>query len=254
MLKSLRLGATLVTIFASQISTAFLTAPASASTKWVKVSTSEDNSIFYVDTTSIQGNGRFRYFWKNITLGSPDTDFTSRPAYTFMSYHSVDCETFTYRTRIGSWHDQNGKVLREFNYGEKGELRQANSGTSFEDALEFVCSSAGPVATPVFASTTGSSVNQAFVEDYKQMVMTNYPETENILLAYAQKNSDSIVFMAKNYCELLISGLSQDEIMRIDANNIVLEPSPQIRELLITSAVITNVLAPKHYCPEFASR
>ncbi|MGA7933150.1 MAG: hypothetical protein WCA35_06355, partial [Kovacikia sp.] len=38
---------------------------------WVAVMTDKQNDVWYVDSGSIQGRGRFRYFWSYVMAGSP---------------------------------------------------------------------------------------------------------------------------------------------------------------------------------------
>lgn len=136
-----RLSAFLVTLIAVSINTNFPTSPVNANESWVKIGTGESYNVFFVDSTSIQGNKRFRYFWKSVVFATPNTEVASRPAYSAVLYSSVDCKTFTYRDRIVVWYDQSQQVLDKFEYGERSKLRKAIPDTVGEGTLKFVCSS-----------------------------------------------------------------------------------------------------------------
>ena len=135
----LRLGTSLIALALIPINTIFLTPPTNANENWVQIGKSESNNVFSVNSGSITGNKRFRYFWKSVIFGTPNTEVTSRPAYSLASYSSVDCKTFAHRERIEVWYDQNQQVLDKFEYGEKGKLKKAIPDTVGEVALKFVC-------------------------------------------------------------------------------------------------------------------
>lgn len=89
---------------------------------------------------------------------------------------------------------------------------------------------------------TGSG-DQAFLTDYKQIVM-NYPDARETLLASVERSPESSISQAKSVCNDLEAGLSIEDIRhshtegtsnKVDALNVS----------LITS------LAPKYYCPQY---
>ena len=119
-------------------SAALLSSPATAS--WVRVKTDSDNNIYSVDVDSIEGRGRFRYFWSNIIFGKPWKTEAGQLASSAMYYLSVDCQDKLYRLRFQQLLDENNKTIQEYNYGEDIELATPKAGSSEEASLKFVCS------------------------------------------------------------------------------------------------------------------
>jgi hypothetical protein len=119
-------------------SVALLGSPAAAS--WVRVKTDPDNNIYSVDVDSIEGKGRFRYFWSNIIFGQPRNTEAGQLAYSAAYYLSVDCQDKLYRLRFVRMLDENNKTIRDFNYGEDAALATPTSGSSEEASINFVCS------------------------------------------------------------------------------------------------------------------
>lgn len=119
-------------------SVALLSSPATAS--WVRVKTAPNNDIYSVDVDSIEGRGRFRYFWSNILFGKPWRTEEGQLAYSAMYYLSVDCQDKLYRLRFKQLLDENNKTIQEYNYGEDAGLVAPNPGSSEEASLKFVCS------------------------------------------------------------------------------------------------------------------
>jgi hypothetical protein len=119
-------------------SVALLSSPAAAS--WVRVKTDSDNDIYSVDVDSIEGRGRFRYFWSNILFDKPWKTEAGQLAYSAMYYLSVDCQDKLYRLRFKQLLDENNKTIQEYNYGEDIELAAPKAGSSEEASLKFVCS------------------------------------------------------------------------------------------------------------------
>jgi hypothetical protein len=119
-------------------SVALLSSPATAF--WVRVKTDSNNNIYSVDVDSIEGRGRFRYFWSNIIFGKPWKTEAGQLASSAMYYLSVDCQDKLYRLRFQQLLDENNKTIQEYNYGEDIELATPKAGSSEEASLKFVCS------------------------------------------------------------------------------------------------------------------
>lgn len=118
-------------------SAVFLTSPAIAS--WVRVKTNRNNDIYSVDVDSIEGSGRFRYFWSNVVYGKPYYE-VGQLVYSAVYYVSVDCQKKLYRVRFTQFLDKNNKAIRQYNYGESIQLAAPAPGSSEEASLKFVCS------------------------------------------------------------------------------------------------------------------
>lgn len=222
----------------------------------MKIGTSELNSVFSVDSTSIKGNERFRYFWESIVLGSPSTEITSRPGYSIVSYFSVDCKTFTHRLRTSVWYDQNRQVLDKLEYGEKGKLTQSTPGSVQESALKFVCSNNRDVKPSVATNTPvvrGNNIDDNFIEDYKFAVAKSPENVKRLLIPLLEKDSVTIIKYAKDICGGLRAGLSFNEVREAQASG-TKNTDPDVEEASITNDSLSNVLATKYYCPEFATR
>ncbi|MGB3205471.1 MAG: surface-adhesin E family protein [Crinalium sp.] len=111
-----------------------------AKPKWVRVSTNENNDVFYVDKSSIKRNGEFRYFWGKVVFAKPYKLVTNNKlAYSHISYKSIDCLTQVYRIRSVTALDRKGKVIGRQIDGEQGDINIALSDTSFSKVADFVC-------------------------------------------------------------------------------------------------------------------
>lgn len=115
---------------------------APAKSGWVKIKTEQDNKIWYVDTGSITGKGRFRYFWSYITGGAPypDPEVSGQLVYSTAFYLSVDCQQKQFRLRYAQLFDQGSKLIKEFDYGTSRPLGGATPGSGEEASVNYVCS------------------------------------------------------------------------------------------------------------------
>lgn len=99
---------------------------ASAAQKgWVRVFTDpENNYVYYIDNGTIQGKGKFRYFWMYSTSANGSSLFTvnRRPVYSVSGYFSVDCQQGVVRVRSAQLFDQNSKLIAENHAGDQGPL------------------------------------------------------------------------------------------------------------------------------------
>lgn len=252
----LRLGISLIALAVIPIKTIFLPLPANASENWVKTGISETNDVFSIESTSIKGNERFRYFWRSVVFGSPKTELTSRPVYSLVSYYSVDCKTFTYRDRTSVWYDQSRQVVDKFEYGENGKLSQASPGTVQESTLKFVCSDNRDIKPAVATNTPGvrgNNIDKNFIENYKFIVSESPENIKRLLMPLVEKDPGSNITYAKSICDSLGAGVSFDEIRASQAST-TKSRSYDVEKAWITYAAISNVLATKYYCPEFATR
>lgn len=116
-----------------------LRSPASAASGWVQVTTDRGNRIWYVDSGSIQGTGRFRYFWSYI-VGGPPFPEAGKLAHSSAYYLSVDCQQKRYRLRHARSLDENTNLIKEYNFGDSQPLAPAQPGSGEEASINFVCS------------------------------------------------------------------------------------------------------------------
>lgn len=114
-----------------------LASPATAS--WVRVKTNSNNDVYSVDANSIEGRGRFRYFWSDVVFGKPVSN-AGRVAHRAVYYLFVDCQDKLYQVRFTRFLDKNNQTLQDYNYGENSELAVPRPGSSEEASLKFVCS------------------------------------------------------------------------------------------------------------------
>ncbi|QZZ21982.1 hypothetical protein J5X98_06095 [Leptothermofonsia sichuanensis E412] len=124
---------------AALLGTASLVEAAPAKKGWVEVLTDQRDKTWYVDSGSIQGRGRFRYFWSYTTGGVPYSE-NGQLVYSMAFYLSVDCQQKRFRLRYARALDENGKTIKEFNFGETQSLNSPRSGSGEEASLNFVCS------------------------------------------------------------------------------------------------------------------
>lgn len=110
-----------------------------AANGWVKVITDARNKTWYVDSGSIQGRGRFRYFWSYTTEDLPFNE-DGKLVYSSAFYLSVDCQLKRYRLRHAKSLDQNSNVVKEYSFGDDRPLAAVRSGSGEEASLNFVCS------------------------------------------------------------------------------------------------------------------
>ena len=112
---------------------------APAKNGWIPVSTDSRNKTWSVDNGSIQGRGRFRYFWSYIVGGDPYPD-NGKVAYSTAFYLSVDCQQKRFRLRYAKSLDENTKVIKEYDFGEKVPLAAVRAGSGEAASLNYVCS------------------------------------------------------------------------------------------------------------------
>ncbi|UBF29195.1 hypothetical protein K9N68_15965 [Kovacikia minuta CCNUW1] len=112
---------------------------APAKSGWVAVTTDSRNKTWYVDNGSIQGRGRYRYFWSYIVGGTPYPD-SGKIAYSTAFYLSVDCQQKRFRLRFAKSLDENNKVIKEYDFGDKGPMGGARADSGEAASLNHVCS------------------------------------------------------------------------------------------------------------------
>jgi ribonucleotide monophosphatase NagD (HAD superfamily) len=106
---------------------------------WVRVVTDGQDKTWYVDNGSIQGKGRFRYFWSYTTGGTPYQE-AGKPAYSTAFYLWADCQQQRYRLRYAKALDANFKLIKEYDYGDSLPLATATAGSGEAASMKFVCS------------------------------------------------------------------------------------------------------------------
>lgn len=109
---------------------------------WVRIKTEPDQKTWFVDTGSISGKGRYRYFWSYAAEGAPypDPEAAGQLVYSTALYLSVDCQQKQFRLRYTQLFDQSNKAIKEFDYGDSLPLGSALPGSGEEAALKYVCS------------------------------------------------------------------------------------------------------------------
>jgi len=112
---------------------------APAKSGWVAVVTDGRNKTWYVDRGTVQGRGRFRYFWSYVVGGNPYSD-SGKLAYSTAFYLSVDCQLKRFRLRFAKSLDQNNNVIKEYDFGEARPLSSARAGSGEDATLRYVCS------------------------------------------------------------------------------------------------------------------
>ncbi len=111
--------------------------PATAS--WVRVKTNKNNDVYSVNADSIEGRGRFRYFWSHIVFGKPVSK-SGRVAHRAVYYIFIDCQKKLYQLRFSRFLDANDQTIQEYNYGDNFGLESPRPGSSEQASLNFVCS------------------------------------------------------------------------------------------------------------------
>ena len=106
---------------------------------WVRIITDNRDKTWYVDNGSIQGKGRFRYFWSYTTGGTPYSE-AGKLVYSTAFYLSVDCQQQRYRLRYAKALDKDFKLIKEYDYGDSLPLGKATSGSGEAASMKFVCS------------------------------------------------------------------------------------------------------------------
>ncbi|MCL6436251.1 MAG: hypothetical protein K6T90_18995 [Leptolyngbyaceae cyanobacterium HOT.MB2.61] len=107
---------------------------------WVAVLTDPNDKTWYVDNGSIQGRGRFRYFWSYTTGGTPYRE-NGKLAYSMAFYLSVDCQQKRFRLRYARSLDENSNTIKEYNFGDRLPLGSPRSGSGEEASMNYVCAS-----------------------------------------------------------------------------------------------------------------
>ncbi|MGA7933508.1 MAG: hypothetical protein WCA35_08175 [Kovacikia sp.] len=101
--------------------------------------TGKQNDVWYVDSGSIQGKGRFRYFWSYVTAGTPyiiDGKLTYGMAY----YLSVDCQEKQFRVRYIQALDENSRVIKDYSLENIPLRGKAMAGSGGDASIKYVCS------------------------------------------------------------------------------------------------------------------
>ncbi|HBE16676.1 MAG TPA: hypothetical protein DEA78_20765 [Cyanobacteria bacterium UBA11159] len=106
--------------------------------QWVRVKTDNNNNSYYIDVSTIEGKGRFRYFWSNVIYGEPYR-WDNKLVYSTSYYISVDCSTKLYRVRFEQLLDAQGKSIQDLNYGDNGRSGITEPGSPEDASLLFVC-------------------------------------------------------------------------------------------------------------------
>jgi hypothetical protein len=115
---------------------------------------------------------------------------------------------------------------------------------------------------PSLAQTYSSAINtsnisandQVFIRNYKSLIVqiVKEPRSRQILLYSVQNNPVVSINTAKVVCSSLRSGISMNEISRIQVETIINQGgSSQEQQTGAKNFGIINSLAPMHYCPEF---
>jgi hypothetical protein len=112
---------------------------ASNTGQWVPVMTDGQDRVWYVDAGTIQGRGRYRYFWSYVLNKTPFVQ-AGELVYGTAYYLSVDCRSKRFRLRFARLLDENSKTLKEYNYGDNKPLGSIPPGTGEEASIKFVCS------------------------------------------------------------------------------------------------------------------
>jgi hypothetical protein len=104
MLKLSRLAICITAMF-------FSASPAIAqSEQWVRITTNNDDDVWYVDKASIKNRGRYRFYWQSIVYGEP-VNVGGKNAVSQVSFNSVDCKTKLRRIRDIKSYDQELRVV-----------------------------------------------------------------------------------------------------------------------------------------------
>ena len=109
-----------------------------SATQWVRVKTDNNNNAYYIDVSTIEGKGRFRYFWSNVIYGEPYRR-DDKLVYSTSYYISVDCSTKLYRVRFEQLLDDKGQSIQDFTDGDNGTSGIAKPGSPEDASLKFVC-------------------------------------------------------------------------------------------------------------------
>ncbi len=106
--------------------------------KWVSVKTDSENRTWYVDSGTITGKGRYRFFWSYVVASAPFLE-AGKMVYGTAYYLSVDCQGKQFRLRFVRLLDQNSQTVKEFNYGDGRPLGNITSGSGEEASFKYVC-------------------------------------------------------------------------------------------------------------------
>lgn len=100
-----------------------------------------------------------------------------------------------------------------------------------------------------------TSVDKAFVEDYLRLAdLQEEPILSSLLSRTIQNSPSSEISEAKQICNALRSGRSLKEVIDIQAKELDPEKGSTAYRANVNLASFRNVLAIKHYCPEFSSQ
>lgn len=124
--------------------------PAIAAERWVRL-VSDYDSATYIDTASIRGRGRYRYYWQQVAFSRPQPITTYSigsarrvPVYGLMYYVSVDCRTKIARLRRFMVLDKNNRIIMDASQENYGPLANLNRSRSLERlAANYACARRG---------------------------------------------------------------------------------------------------------------
>jgi hypothetical protein len=75
------------------LTSTILISPIAIAGKWVRVKTDASNNAYHIDVSTIEGRGRWHYFWSNVIYGQPNTNIVpGQQVYNTTYYIAVDCQ------------------------------------------------------------------------------------------------------------------------------------------------------------------
>lgn len=129
----------------------------------------------------------------------------------------------------------------------------ASSGAN-SSGEDFGCRVTSAASSTLVARPMNANTDTAFLMDYKRLAARDQdPNVRNLLITVNQQSPEISISTAKSVCDALRDGLSWNQIRQSQVSGLDLSASGSVKKTTLTSLAISNILAPIHYCPEFAS-
>ncbi len=213
MLKFLRLGALLIAVALTTVSTAFFTTPASAT-----------------DTATLNAQMKQAVCVRNWgdAVNIADQMIAITPSNNQIAIGKLK----EHRARMQKFYDSNANVPA--NWSEYCSATPANF----------------TVAASNNSEVPPTDADESFITDFKYHA-ANYPQVSDLLIAGIDANTKLYVNQAKSICKALKGGYFE-ELNDSLVESYIETTAPTVKDTIITHNTIIKVLAPQYYCPEFS--
>jgi hypothetical protein len=148
--------------------TVFSFAPAVLAVEWTKLTENSVGDKFFIDSSSIQRNGDFVWYWEYREFPKANNAIldvaVNQPLHGAVMRWSLDCTNKSQRLRKLNAYATSRQLIQKFDYGSAGMLMKPNLNSSGAVVVNYVCDQttkpqASPTQSPQ-ASPTASPITK----------------------------------------------------------------------------------------------